>query len=225
MCVACVWCVCVCVGCVCVVCVCGMCVYVCGVCVVCVWCVCVCWVCVCVVCVCGMCVCMYVCGVCVWCVCVYVCVCVCVCVCLCVWQCLWMPNTKEPTVLPLLPVTGQEHIQEVVLCVAVEGATEAHGVLHPSLVHLQVESQPFPVIEDPHTHIGPHPQEHRGQLLDLKSVWPQNGKWEVSNFVSAAAQSSASPPHLHAALASSYREPLPWNWFAKPWHNLPGSLY
>lgn len=127
-----------------------------------------------------------------------------VCVCVCVRQCLWMPNPKGPTGLPLLPVTGQEHIQEVILCVAVEGATEAHGVLHPSLVHLQVEPQPFPVIEDPHTHIGPHPQEHRGQPPDLKSIWPQSGKWDVSSFVSTAQHSATT------CLAHSHVCTQPW---------------
>ena len=68
------------------------------------------------------------------------------------------------------------HIQEIVLRVAVEGAAEAHGVLHPSLVHLQVEPQSFAVVEYPHTHIGPHAQEHRGQPPNLKGVYAQNGE-------------------------------------------------
>lgn len=77
------------------------------------------------------------------------------------------------------PVPGQGHVQEVVLRVAVEGATEAHGILHPSLVHLQVEPKAFAVVEHPHTHVGPHPQEHGGQPPDLKGIWAQNRKGDV----------------------------------------------
>jgi hypothetical protein len=132
-------------------------------------------------------------------------VCVCVCVCLCLCQAMSLDaDPKGPMGLPLLPVTGQGHIQEVVLCVAVEGATEAHGILHPSLVHLQVKPQPFPVIEDPHAHIGPHPQEHGGQPPDLKSIWPQNGKWDISNFVSTA-QGSATNCLVHSHICTQ-----PW---------------
>lgn len=76
---------------------------------------------------------------------------------------------KGPSPL-CLPVPGQEHVQEVILRVAVEGAAESHGVLHPSLVHLQVQPQPFPVVEHSHAHVGPHPQEHRGQPADLKGI-------------------------------------------------------
>ena len=88
-----------------------------------------------------------------------------------VWK-IRMLNPKGPT-SPLLPVPGQGHVQKVILRVAVEGATEAHRVLHPSLVHLQVEPQAFPVVEHPHAHVGPHPQEHGGQPPDLKGVWAQ----------------------------------------------------
>lgn len=83
--------------------------------------------------------------------------------------------------LPLLPVPGQGHVQEVVLRVAIEGPTEAHGILHPSLVHLQVEPKPFAVVEHLHTHVGPHPQEHGGQPPDLKGIWAQNRKGDVGS--------------------------------------------
>lgn len=122
---------------------------------------------------------------------------------MCVRQCLRMPDPKGPTSLPLLPAPGQGHIQEVILCVAVEGATEAHGVLHPSLVHLQVEPQPFPVIEDSHAHIGPHPQEHGGQPPNLKSICHRMG-----NRKSAVLLVQPSP--LHHLLADSHIYIQPW---------------
>lgn len=121
------------------------------------------------------------------------------------------------------PVLGQGHIQEVILRVAIEGATEAHSVLHPSLIHLQVEPQPFPVIEDQHAHVGPHPQEHGGQPPNLKSICQQNGKRDVRSLFSTA-QPSPSPvgrlPRPHPALASSCRNPVLWDWLAKPWEKL-----
>ena len=87
----------------------------------------------------------------------------------------------DTTNLPLFVGGGGVggHIQEVVLCVAIEGAAEAHGVLHPSLVHLQVKPQSFAVVEHLHTHVGLHAQEHGGQPPDLKGVWAENKSKDV----------------------------------------------
>lgn len=117
---------------------------------------------------------------------------------------VWEIRILDP-IAPLLPVPGQEHVQEVILRVAVEGAAEAHGVLHPSLVHLQVEPKAFSIVEHPHAHVGPHPQEHGGQPPDLKGVWAQNPKGgcgEVEPLCTPPA--TATTYHLHGALRAPY---------------------
>lgn len=91
------------------------------------------------------------------------------------------PGTQPLGTHPLLLLLGQGHVQEVILRVAIEGATEAHGILGPSLVHLQVEPQSLAIVEKPHAHVGPHPQEHGGQPPDLKGVWAQNHNRDVGS--------------------------------------------
>lgn len=116
---------------------------------------------------------------------------------------------RPPPPTRFLPVSGQGHVQKVVLRVAVEGAAEAHCVLHPSLVHLQVESQAFSIVEHPHAHVGPHPQEHGGQPPDLKGIWAQNPEGDVGSWATVH-------PTLHHHLRAALQAPCP----AQPPHTV-----
>lgn len=88
-------------------------------------------------------------------------------------------HTLKGPASPSPSSSGSGHVQEVVLRVAVEGAAEAHSVFYPSLVHLQVQPRSFAVVEHPHTHVGPHAQEHGREPPDFKGVWAQNRSGDV----------------------------------------------
>lgn len=52
------------------------------------------------------------------------------------------------------------HLQEVILNVAVEGATQAHRVVLPELIGLQVEAKLHPAVLQTEAERRPHLEEH-----------------------------------------------------------------
>lgn len=55
--------------------------------------------------------------------------------------------------------------------VAVEGATQAHRVVLPLLVGLQVEAELLPAVLQAQAERRLHLEEHGRQLLDVEDVW------------------------------------------------------
>ena len=63
-----------------------------------------------------------------------------------------------------------EHLQEVILSVAVEGAAQAQAVVLPGGVQAQVEAELSPAVVELQAQGGADLQEHGGQLLDLEQL-------------------------------------------------------
>lgn len=66
------------------------------------------------------------------------------------------------------------HLQEVILNVAVEGAAQAHCVILPQLVSLQVEPELGPAVLQTKAKRRLHLEEHGRQLLDVEHIC----KWQ-----------------------------------------------
>ena len=63
-----------------------------------------------------------------------------------------------------------EYLQEVILSVAVEGATQAQAVILPGGVQAQVEAEFRPAVVELQAQGSANLQEHGGQLLDLEHL-------------------------------------------------------
>ena len=74
-----------------------------------------------------------------------------------------------------------EHLQEVILSVAVEGATQAQAVVLPGCVQAQVEAELLPAVVELQAQGCAHLQEHGGQLLDLEHLC--GGRGLICGFV------------------------------------------
>lgn len=66
--------------------------------------------------------------------------------------------------------SGGTHLQEVILNVAVEGAAQAHCVILPQLLSLQVEAKLLPAVLQTQAECRLHLEEHGRQLLDVEDV-------------------------------------------------------
>lgn len=66
--------------------------------------------------------------------------------------------------------SASTHLQEVILNVAVESAAQAHRVVLPQLVGLQVEAKLLPAVLQTQAERRLHLEEHGRQLLDVEDV-------------------------------------------------------
>lgn len=71
------------------------------------------------------------------------------------------------------------HLQEVILNVAVEGATQPHRVVLPQLVGLKVQTKLLPAVLQAQTERRLHLEEHGWQLLDVEDVCGDVGGWNL----------------------------------------------
>ena len=73
-----------------------------------------------------------------------------------------------------------EYLQEVILSVAVEGATQAQAVILPGGVQAQVEAEFRPAVVELQAQGSANLQEHGGQLLDLEHFC--GGRFDLLGF-------------------------------------------
>ena len=73
-----------------------------------------------------------------------------------------------------------EYLQEVILSVAVEGATQAQAVILPGGVQAQVEAEFRPAVVELQAQGSANLQEHGGQLLDLEHLC--GGRFDLLGF-------------------------------------------